>query len=452
MPETSHRDLASRIETHLDELSSRGLANAVTRAVGAGDLAVGTKLPTVRYLAHELGLSTTTITASWNLLIRSGTIRTEGRRGTFIAEPAASGATRYRRAIPRIDDCTLDLASGVPDPDLLPDVGNAVQGLRVAALTLNYLDRPVLAALQNVLTESWPYQISEIMIADGAMDALDQIGRALFQLGDRVLIEDPTFPALVDQVEATGAEVVGIPIDREGLVPNALQSALDRPARAIIFQTRGQNPTGIAMTTARARELAAILEHKATYVVEDDSAGGISSAPDVSIGSELPEKTIHIRSFSKSHGPDLRLAAFSAPQPILEEIQGRRQLGQGWSSRMLQQILLHLLVDESSKAEVEHARSEYARRRRELRSSLATHGVQIDQGDGLNVWLPVQNETAAALYLATQQIGVAAGSPFTLSPTTPHLRVSIGGVRDHIGGLASVLAHAAGLGATPVTR
>ena len=450
--ELSPRALASIIESRIEDPTARGLARAVSRSVGAGEIAIGTKLPTIRYLAHELGVSTTTITASWNLLIRSGTIRTEGRRGTFVAEPAASGAIRYRRALPRAHELTLDLAGGVPDPELLPDVSRAVRELRMAGSSLNYLDEPVLAELERTLIASWPYGVTEIAIADGALDALDQIGRSLFQLGDRVLVEDPTFPTVMDQVDATGAEVVGVAIDGEGLVPLALQAALERPARAVIIQTRGQNPTGAAMTPQRAAELAEILRGTGTYVIEDDSAGSISSAPDVSIGSLLPDQTIHVRSFSKSHGPDLRLAAFSAPEEVMGDVQGRRQLGQGWSSRLLQQILLHLLTDESSQAEVDAARVEYARRRTVLTASLRKRGVDIADGDGLNLWLPVRNETAAALYLATVGIGVAAGAPFTALPGEPHLRVSVGEARDNLEDLADVLAHAAGIEVGAMTR
>ncbi|RNL64377.1 aminotransferase class I/II-fold pyridoxal phosphate-dependent enzyme [Nocardioides marmoriginsengisoli] len=446
------RELASVIESRIEDPTARGLARAVSRAVGAGELPIGTKLPTIRYLAHELGVSTTTITASWNLLIRSGTIRTEGRRGTFVAEPAASGAIRYRRAIPRAHELTLDLSGGLPDPELLPDVSRAVRDLRVAGSSLNYLDEPVLTDLARVLIASWPYDVPEVAIADGALDALDQIGRSLFQLGDRVLVEDPTFPTVVDQAEATGAEVVGVALDQEGLVPDQLRLALERPARAVIIQTRGQNPTGAALTPRRAAELAEILRGTGTYVIEDDSAGGISSAPDVSLGSLLPEQTLHVRSFSKSHGPDLRLAAFSAPEEVLGDIQGRRQLGQGWSSRLLQQILLHLLTDEASQAEVDAARAEYARRRSGLTASLRERGIDIVDGDGLNLWLPVRDETAAALYLATLGVGVAAGAPFTVTPGAPHLRVSVGEARSDLEDLAGILAHAAGIEVGAMTR
>ena len=92
-------------------------------------------------------------------------------------------------------------------------------------------------------------------------------------------------------------------------------------------------------------------------VVEDDSAGAISTAPDLSLGAWLPEQTVHVRSYSKSHGPDLRLAGLSGPTELLRDALSRRQLGQGWSSRLLQRILVGLLTDDDAVAHVDRARA-----------------------------------------------------------------------------------------------
>ena len=79
-------------------------------------------------------------------------------------------------------------------------------------------------------------------------------------------------------------------------------------------------------------------------VIEDDHAGDISSAPAVSVGQFLPDRTVHVSSFSKSHGPDLRLAAIGGPPALVAAVADRRLLGPGWSSRLLQAVLLDLLT------------------------------------------------------------------------------------------------------------
>ena len=105
------------------EPTAKGLASAVSRAVRDGVLAAGDRLPPIRELAHELALSPTTVSASWALLARAGTLRTEGRRGTVVADAAAPRHGRYRQALEHQAGFTLDLSTGIPDARLLPGLG-----------------------------------------------------------------------------------------------------------------------------------------------------------------------------------------------------------------------------------------------------------------------------------------------------------------------------------------
>ncbi len=82
----------------------------------------------------------------------------------------------------------------------------------------------------------------------------------------------------------------------------------------------------------------------------------------MSLASWLPDRVVHVRSYSKTHGPDLRLAALGGPSALVDRIVARRMLGPAWTSRMLQSILLDLLTSETSIAEVAHARDVYAQR------------------------------------------------------------------------------------------
>src|SRR5665647_1851133 len=95
------RTAISAIEERLELPSARGLAQAVSRAVRDGALAPGAKLPPIRAVATQLGLSPTTVSAGWALLARSGAIRTDGRRGTPIAGLQDPAPGRYRRALER---------------------------------------------------------------------------------------------------------------------------------------------------------------------------------------------------------------------------------------------------------------------------------------------------------------------------------------------------------------
>jgi len=434
------------IQERLEELSSRGVAHAVSRAVRDGALQPGARLPPIRVLAAQLGLSPTTVSAGWALLARSGAIHTDGRRGTTVADLQDPIPGRYRRALEQQLEFALDLSTGIPDSALLPNLGLALSELTTAGTPGSYLDDPILPGLLDVLKAQWPYAADELMVVDGAMDALDLVSRSLLRFGDRAVVEHPCFPPLLDLLESIGVEVVGVPVDHVGLLPKPLTTALSRPAAAVFLQPRAQNPTGASMTEQRAQDLAPILAQAGMPVVEDDSSGAVAATTPISLGQWIPGQVIHIRSFSKSHGPDLRLAAMSGPSDLLREIIHHRQLGQGWSSRLLQRVLLSLLTDPTTVADVDRARDEYTRRRDALVAALASCGVQVASGDGLNLWVPVNDESAAIVRLASQGVGVTPGSPFDVLPGGgDHVRVTVGLVADGHEELAQILA-AAGRG------
>ncbi|AEV83356.1 GntR family transcriptional regulator [Actinoplanes sp. SE50] len=429
------------IFARLTDPSARGLAEALSRAIGDGAIEAGAKLPPVRTVATELRLSPSTVNAAWQLLRRAGTIRTDGRRGTVVAAPGSGGPGRYRAALRRAGGFGLDLSTGVPDPRLLPPIP-ALHGL--SPTPTSYLDEPVLPELAALLRDRWPYPADRLAVFDGAMDAIDQVASSLLRLGDLAVVENPCFPPLLDLLEVLGVPVIGVGTDAEGMLPAQLAAALTRRPAAVFLQPRALNPTGASWSPSRATALAAVLQKTPeVYVVEDDSAGDLAAGPLSSIGVHLPRQTIHVRSFSKSHGPDLRLAAVSGPAGVLDPILERRLLGQGWTSRLLQRLLLCLLTDPASVAAVAAARDEYARRRRLVVDGLRAAGIDLPDGEGINLWLPVADEQAALLSLASAGIGAAAGTAFTVGPGSPHLRITVGLVTTDHAAVASRLAHAA---------
>ncbi len=441
-------DVLSR---HLADPSSRGLAQAVSAAIRSGDLQEGDRLPPIRTVATHLHLSPTTVSAAWSLLARAGTLRTDGRRGTTVALTRAA-PTRYRRALERSHAFGLDLSSGVPDPRLLPDLGPALaeqaaaHGAAAGGWHSSYLDDPTLPALAEALREDWPYPAESLTVVDGAMDALQQVVELELRLGDVVLVEHPCFPPLLDLLESAGVRVRGLRMDGEGVLAGDLAAQVGS-ARMLVLQPRAHNPTGVSMSAGRAEQLAAVLAGSEVLVVEDDSAGATSTTSPLSLGRWLPDDTLHVRSFSKSHGPDLRLAAVSGPATLVDRLNDRRFLGQGWTSRLLQGVLLHLLSDPGSVSQVAQAREEYAARRLLLQAALADHGVDVPAADGINLWLPVRDEVGALLRLASRGIGAAAGSPFGVLPRDPdepqHLRVTVGLVDGDHDRVAAELAAAA---------
>lgn len=411
----------------LRDYSHRGLTQAMTEAIHEGRLREGDRLPPIRSVARDLQLSPTTVSASWSTLARRGVIRTDGRRGTTVAYPGAHGPNRYRRALESRAQFALDVSTGVPDPQLLPALDDALRMVPRENAQHSYLDDPVLPQLRDALRLTWPYDAEAFTVTDGAMDAMDLITSVLLDPGDTVAVEHPCFPPLLDLLDARGMRTRGMPMDEEGPTVEGLQGAVDAQARAVFLQPRAHNPTGICITSERAAQLAEVVRGTPILIVEDDSAGDIAASQPVSLGQFVPDQVIYIRSFSKSHGPDLRLAAVSGTKARIDALTERRLLGQGWTSRLLQAVLVQLLNDDATILSVGRARSEYARRRDIIVSGLADRGITVVGTDGLNIWLSVQDEAAALVHLAGRGIAAAAGSPFHVLPDdTAHLRITTG--------------------------
>ncbi|WP_232677314.1 PLP-dependent aminotransferase family protein [Nocardioides sp. R-C-SC26] len=417
----------------LEDRTPRGIAGAFSRSIRAGALAPGERLPTVRDVAAELGVSPATVSAAWQALRRTGLVVSRGRAGTFVRdEPTAWLSPRQRGLVGAVPEASrLDLSRGTPDPALLPALGPALQRVSERAGTWAYQAEPVVPALRDVLAASWPYPVQTLTVADGATDGIARTLEHLVSFGDRVAVESPGFPPFFDLVEALGAEIVPLELDAEGVRPESLRRALATRPVAVLLQPRAHNPTGVSMSTARAAALARLVRRQrddGPWIIEDDHSGWISTAPDVSLGTHLPDRVVHVRSYSKSHGPDLRIAALGGPSSLVDAIVARRMLGPAWTSRMVQTILLDLLTQARSLDEVSEARRQYYARQHTLCAALESRGVRTAVPDGINLWLPVADERKALLHLTTAGIRVAAGAPF-LAPGdagSPHIRVTSG--------------------------
>lgn len=447
MTKDSHPLTAVLVEAIADR-SARGIAAAVGRLITSGEIRAGTRLPTVRELAGALGTSPARVDAAWRALASRGVVDTQGRRGTFArAAPESTAPTRWWRLAGPINQFKLDLSTGAPDQSLLPHLDAAVSRSAERLSLSGYEGHPVVPALEQTLRTRWRPQgePERLTIVNGALDAIEKLLAVTVRFGDRVLVEEPGYPPIFDLVGALGAEPVPVGVDTGGITAAALREALRAKPSALIVQPTAQNPTGVTMQATRVRELTKILlPVPGLTIIEDDHSADITGGRHATFARQLLDRTVRVQSFSKSHGPDLRIAAVGGPGRILDPLIARRALGSGWSSRLMQKLLLVMLRDPLSVAEVRHARSVYTERRRRLVAELDRLGVTTTGTDGINLWISVMREREAVHALASQGISVAPGAPFFLHPHPPSfIRVTCGGVLDGYAELAVAIAGAA---------
>jgi DNA-binding transcriptional MocR family regulator len=318
----------------------------------------------------------------------------------------------------------VDLATGNPDPDLLPAFSPALHRLRDAARL--YGDSPLRPQFVEFVAGEFAADgvaSDHIAVVSGALDAVERLLREHLRQGDRIGVEDPSMPALLDLIGGSGFHPVPIALDAEGPRPDALGAALALGVRSVIVTPRAQNPTGAALSKARASEVARLLRGTPeVLVIENDPAGPVAGAPYASSCSVSPRWAV-IRSVSKFLGPDLRLAVVAGDELTIARVQGRQSLSVRWVSHLLQDLALALWSDPSSGRRLAQAADTYAARRRALVSALTSVGIGVESPSGFNVWVPVREETAAVQHLALRGWAVAPGERFRIR-SSPAIRVT----------------------------
>ncbi|WP_159500253.1 PLP-dependent aminotransferase family protein [Microbacterium sp. 18062] len=420
---SSEARIATVIAGSVEGRSTDAVVKAVKHLVQSEKVQPGTPLPSVRALAAALDMSPTSVHKAWLALQAEGFLRTEGRRGTYVASPAVERSSDvWRRQVSA--GLPFDLSTGAPDANLLPAM--RLEAIDSVVRQSSYYGPIVVPELGAAIRDSWGIRFAPeaLTVVDGSLDALDRLIGLLVRHGDRVMIETPTYPPIISLLELAGAILLPIELDESGPRPEQVELALKREPRLFLFQPRAQNPTGVAITGERRDQLVSLLRGRDCLVIEHDSAGDISTSPLISCTDSLPETTVRIHGYSKSFGPDLRLAAVAGPGAIIDRLVTRRHLGPAWSSRLLQYMLAALLSDVDTRAKVAEAAVVYRGRREALSSALAACGVSTIGSDGYNIWVPLEQNIDAIVALAQRGFGVANGAAFQVGSQARFCRIT----------------------------
>lgn len=397
------------------------LARSIERGVVLGHLHPGEALPSVRALARELALSPTTVASAYRDLRQRGILVAHERSRTVIAHRPPLAV----RLAPELPEGAVDLASGNPDPDLLPDLGPALAA--VGPVHRLYGDDPAVERLLELAREDLRHDhipADHLAVVGGALDGIERVLEVHCRVGDRVAIEDPGYVGSLDLVRTLGLRPVPVAIDDEGPRVDALADALEQGVRAVLLVPRAQNPVGAALSAPRAAELRTVLAAAPdALVIEDDPAAFVSGAPHHRLIDDRAHWAV-VRSVAKSLGPDLRVAVLSGDEDTAARVAGRQRLGTGWVSHLLQHLAASVWTDAVADGTTAHAAATYQARRGAVIQALTDRDIEAHGASGLNVWVPVLEEVPVVQGLAARGWAVQAGEPFRIDATAA-IRITV---------------------------
>ncbi|MTK01802.1 aminotransferase class I/II-fold pyridoxal phosphate-dependent enzyme [Micromonospora sp. CP22] len=430
----------------VDGATAVEISASIEAGIREAALAPGDPLPSVRALAAELAVSPATVASAYAELRRRGLVVTAGRHGTRVRSRPPVAARRAALRPPSAPGLR-DLSRGGPDRRLLPPLRRHLAALAdafgdpVGYPDLGVLPDMVEAASARLAADGVP--VAGLTLTGGALDGIERLLGAHLRHGDAVAVEDPGWAELLDLLAALGLRPIGVPIDDEGPIVAGVAAALAAGARALIVTSRAQNPTGAAVSADRAEALRALLAERADLLlIEDDHAAELARIPLHPLAGAATHWAF-LRSVSKPFGPDLRLAALAGDETTLARVAGRARVGAGWVSTVLQRLVLSLWRDPETTALVTRAAESYERRRGGLVAALADRGVPAHGRTGINVWVPVEDETSTLTALRDAGWAVAPGMLYRIAGP-PGLRITVSDLREEeIPALAEAVARAA---------
>ncbi|WP_244945181.1 MocR-like pyridoxine biosynthesis transcription factor PdxR [Couchioplanes caeruleus] len=376
---------------------------AIRRAIADGRLPVGHRLPATRVLAADLGVARNSVATAYERLVAEGSLVARTGSGTFVAPVATAPVPRRAPADPlrpragwTFDPLPTsagtpapryDFRTGIPDARLFPF--ESWRRLVAAELRLRahdpggYADPAGHPALRSAIARYLGYSRSlragtdDVLVTNGAQHALDLIGRVLLRPGDVVAVEEPGYPPARRLFASQGARVVGVPVDAEGLVVDALP----RAARVVYTTPSHQFPLGRVMSVARRQALLDWAARRQAAVVEDDydTEFRFSARPlEPLYGLDGTGRVLYVGTFSKTMLPSVRTGFVLAPAALRGALAAARQLGDGFGQIAVQAALARFIDEGQLARHVRRAVKAYAARHDRIVAALrACPGLEV---------------------------------------------------------------------------
>jgi DNA-binding transcriptional MocR family regulator len=453
------------------------IVTQIKQQISIGTLPPGTRLPPVRDLARQLGLTRLTVHSAYSELQADGWVEATVGRGTFVAhppQPPIAPPTLGRNVTPdgvMSDMLQINQISGFhalsqadPDPALFPadEYWQCLDALRPQAAELLRYGTPqgdvaLRVALTDLLRDRGVDAMpDEIMVTSGVTQGLSLVARTLAEPGSTALVEQPTYLGLLNVLKAEGIQPIGVPLDEQGPQIDAFERLIVQHRPRFFYSVPVyQNPTGLVISDERRRQLLELVARYRLPLVEDDIYGRLSydkPAPPALYASDSSGQVIYVGGVSKMLIPGLRVGYLVVPPSLRSRLLSLRRATDLHGPTFVQRALAEFLQRGRLQGHLRRVLPHYRDRRDALLRSLERWmppGVSWTRPEGgFCCWLTLPQHAALdGLYRMALDRGVAytPGEVFMTQPDDhQHIRLCFGAqppevIREGVALLAELL-------------
>ncbi len=447
---------------------ARDVAARIRAAIDLGEYAPGDRLPPVRDLALVEHVGSAVVGQAYAILAREGRIVSRVGRGTFVARhrPAVSAplvdvmASRRGGTPSAALDLQerlagirragkIDLSAGLPivDDAIAAAVSAELEAVvrEEGARLFGYVAPRGDPALRGVAAAAWQARglavdAEAILVTTSGQQAIDLAVRSIVAPGDVVLCEAPTYGGAIDSLLAARARVVPVPIDRDGLLVDALEDLARRERPRLLFlNPTGNNVTGTVLTAVRRQR---VVDLAATYdflVLEDDTGAelvfdGEPPAPVAALDED--SRVVLVKSFAKTVLPGLRLGVIFAPATLERDVLAAKLVADRFTAPPLTRALARYLEQPMAAVHLDRIKQTYRARRDALvlalERRLGDRARWTVPDAGFNLWLELPagiDEDAALMRAVDAGVVVSPGCAYVPpGVVTRHARLSFSGL------------------------